>query len=126
MKRRAFITLLGGAAAVWPLAVSAQQAGRMRHIGVLMALEENDPDGKAQLSGFTQGLSELGWSGSNLRIEVRWGGGDVNQIRTIAKELVATQPDLISARNTGYAHLSARRAQFLYLSSSPTRWERVR
>jgi putative ABC transport system substrate-binding protein len=99
MKRRAFITLLGGAA-VWPLAVSAQQAGRMRHIGVLMALEENDPDGKAQLSGFTQGLSELGWNGSNLRIEVRWGGGDVNQIRTFAKELVATQPDLILSQGT--------------------------
>jgi len=95
MKRRAFITLLGGAAAVWPLAVSAQQVGRMRHIGVLMALEENDPDGKAQLSGFMQGLSELGWNGSNLRIEVRWGGSDVNQIRTFAKELVAAQPDLI-------------------------------
>ena len=59
MQRRAFITLLGGAAAMWPLAVSAQQAGRMRRIGVLMALEENDPDGKAQLSGFTQGLAEL-------------------------------------------------------------------
>jgi putative ABC transport system substrate-binding protein len=100
MKRRAFITLLGGAAAVWPLAVSAQQAGRMRHIGVLMALEENDPDGKAQLSGFMQGLTELGWNGSNLRIEVRWGGGDVNQIRTFAKELVAAQPDLILSQGT--------------------------
>jgi putative ABC transport system substrate-binding protein len=99
MKRRAFITLLGGAA-VWPLAVRAQQAGRMRHIGVLMALEENDPDGKAQLSGFTEGLSELGWNDSNLRIEVRWGGGDVNQIRTFAKELVATQPDLILSQGT--------------------------
>jgi putative ABC transport system substrate-binding protein len=101
MQRRAFFTLLGGAAAMWPLAVSAQQAGRMRRIGVLMALEENDPEGKAQLSGFTQGLSELGWTnGSNLRIEVRWGGGDVNQIRTFAKELVAAQPDLILSQGT--------------------------
>ena len=101
MRRRAFMMLLGGAAAVWPLAAHTQQAGRMRRIGVLMSLEENDPEGKAQLSGFTQGLSELGWmNGSNLRMEVRWGGGDVNQIRTFAKELVATQPDLILSQGT--------------------------
>src|SRR6516165_2415146 len=100
MRRRAFIRLLGGAAA-WPLAVRAQQAGPMRHIGVLMALEENDPEGMAQLSGFTQGLSDLGWTnGSNLRMEVRWGGGDVNQIRAFAKELVAAQPDLILSQGT--------------------------
>jgi len=102
MQRRAFITLLGGAAAaVCPLAVHSQQSSRMRHIGVLMSLEENDPEGKVQLSGFTQGLSDLGWTnGSNLRIEVRWGGGDVNQIRAFAKELVAAQPDLILSQGT--------------------------
>jgi putative tryptophan/tyrosine transport system substrate-binding protein len=101
MQRRAFITLLGGSAALWPLALRAQQAGRMRHIGVLMSLEENDPEGKVQLSGFTQGLSDLGWTnGSNLRMEVRWGGGDVNQIRAFAKELVAAQPDLILSQGT--------------------------
>ena len=101
MRRRAFIRLLGSAAAAWPLAVRAQQAGPMRRIGVLMSLQENDPEGKAQLSGFTQGLSELGWmNGSNLRMEVRWGGGDVNQMRTFAKELVATQPDLILSQGT--------------------------
>jgi len=102
MRRRAFITLLGGAAAaVCPLAVHSQQSSRMRHIGVLMSLEENDPEGKVQLSGFTQGLSDLGWTnGSNLRMEVRWGGGDVNQIRAFAKELVAAQPDLILSQGT--------------------------
>jgi putative ABC transport system substrate-binding protein len=101
MQRRAFITLLGGSAALWPLALRAQQAGRMRHIGVLMSLEENDPEGKVQLSGFTQDLSDLGWTnGSNLRMEVRWGGGDVNQIRAFAKELVAAQPDLILSQGT--------------------------
>jgi putative ABC transport system substrate-binding protein len=90
MKRRQFITLLGGAAAAWPVGARAQQpAERMRRIGVLMSIE-NDPDGKAQLSGFITGLAEIGWTdGRNLRMEIRWGGGDVNRIRTFAKELVA-------------------------------------
>ena len=89
MKRREFITLLGGAVA-WPFGARAQQGERMRRIGVLLSLEESDPEGKAQLSGFTQGLAELGWiEGRNLRMEVRWGGGDVDRIRTIAKDLVA-------------------------------------
>jgi putative ABC transport system substrate-binding protein len=66
-----------------------------------MSLDANDPEGQAQLSGFTQGLSELGWmNGSNLRMEVRWGGSDVNQIQTFAKELAATQPDLIVSQGT--------------------------
>ena len=101
MKRRTFITLLGGAAATWPLAVHAQQPERSRRIGVLLSVAESDPEGKAQLSGFTLGLAELGWiDGRNLRMEVRWGGGEVDQIRTFAKELVALQPDLIVAQGT--------------------------
>jgi putative ABC transport system substrate-binding protein len=101
MRRRDFITVFGGAATAWPLAVRAQQASRMRRISVLMSLTEDNIEGKAQLSGFTQELSELGWTnGSNLRMEVRWGGGDVNQIRTFAKELVAAQPDLILSQGT--------------------------
>ena len=101
MKRRDFISLLGGAAATWPLAARAQQGERMRRIGVLLSLEESDPEGKAQLSGFTQGLAELGWiQGRNLRMEVRWGGGDVDRIRTFAKDLVALQPDVIVAQGT--------------------------
>jgi putative ABC transport system substrate-binding protein len=101
MKRREFITLLGGAAAAWPLTARAQQpAERMRRIGVLMSIE-NDPDGKVQLSGFMQGLAEIGWTdGRNLRMETRWGGGDVNRIQTFAKELVALQPDVILAHGT--------------------------
>jgi putative tryptophan/tyrosine transport system substrate-binding protein len=101
LRRRDFVTLLGGAAVVWPFAARAQQpAERMRRIGVLMSIE-NDPDGKAQLSGFMQGLAEIGWiDGRNLRMEIRWGGGDVNRIRTFAKELVALQPDVILAHGT--------------------------
>src|SRR5258708_18302245 len=90
MKRREFIILLSGAAVSWPLATRAQQPERMRRIGVLMSVEEND-----------QGLAESGWTdGRNLRMEVRWGGGDVNRTRTFAKELVALQPDVILAQGT--------------------------
>src|SRR5262249_44169243 len=101
IKRRSFISLLGGAAA-WPVAARAQQQGeRVRRIGVLLSLEESDPEAKAQLSGFMQGLAELGWiEGRNLRMEVRWGGGDVDRIRTFAKDLVALQPDVIVAQGT--------------------------
>src|SRR5262249_26064927 len=98
--RREFITLLGGTAA-WPLAARAQQSERMRRIGILLSLAESDPEGKAQLSGFTQALAGLGWiDGRNLRTEVRWGRGDVDRIRTFAKELVALQPDVIVAHGT--------------------------
>jgi putative tryptophan/tyrosine transport system substrate-binding protein len=101
MRRREFITLLGSLAAGWPLAARAQQPEHMRRIGVLMSVEENDPEGKTQLSRFTQGLVETGWTdGHNLRMEVRWGGGDVNRTRTFAKELVALQPDVILAQGT--------------------------
>jgi putative ABC transport system substrate-binding protein len=93
--------LLGGATVAWPFVALAQKPDRTRRIGVLMSLGENDSEGKAQLSGFTQGLADLGRSeGPNLRIDVRWGGGDVNNIRTFAKELVAMQPDLILAQGT--------------------------
>src|SRR5260370_19370046 len=90
MKRREFIILFSGAAVSWPLATRAQQPERMRRIGVLMSVEENDPEGKTQLSQFAQGLAESGWTdGRNLRMEVRWGGGDVNRTRTFAKEILA-------------------------------------
>jgi putative tryptophan/tyrosine transport system substrate-binding protein len=101
MKRREFVSLLGGAAALWSQAASAQNPGGVRRIGVLLSLAESDPEGKAQLSGFTQGLAELGWiEGRNLRTEIRWGRGDVDRIRTFAKELVALQPDVIVAHGT--------------------------
>jgi putative ABC transport system substrate-binding protein len=100
MLRREFITLVGGAVAAWPLVARAQQPERTRLIGVLMSVEEN-AEGKTELSAFTQGLAESGWTdGRNLRMEVRWGGGDVNRTRTFAKELVALQPDVILAQGT--------------------------
>jgi len=77
MRRREFITLIGGAAALLSQATSAQRPGGVRRIGVLLSLAESDPEGKAQFSGFTQGLAELGWiDGRNLRMEIRWGRGD--------------------------------------------------
>jgi putative tryptophan/tyrosine transport system substrate-binding protein len=101
MRRREFITLLGGATA-WPLAARAQQPGGMRRIGVLMSAQETDPEGKAQFSGFTRELAGLGWTdGHNLRMEIRWGAGsDINRARIFAKELVALQPDVILAQGT--------------------------
>jgi putative ABC transport system substrate-binding protein len=97
MKRRAFITLLGGAAA-WPLAARAQQGERMRRIGVLMDLAAGDPEGRARLEAFQAQLSRLGWTdGQNARIDVRWGAGVANRMRSYAEELVALTPDVILA-----------------------------
>jgi putative ABC transport system substrate-binding protein len=101
MRRREFITLLGGAAAAWPVRVRAQQPDRVRRIGVLMGNDENDPEGKAVFSGFTQGLAELGWTdGRNLRMDVRWAAGNVDRMRMFAKELVGLQPDVILSYTT--------------------------
>src|SRR4051794_7989613 len=100
MRRRDFIAGLGGAAA-WPVVARAQQDNRVRRVGVLMALEENDPEAKARLSVFTQRLSELGWTdGRTMRMEVRWAAGDVDQMRMFAKELVDLQPNVILAQTT--------------------------
>src|SRR5262245_4162753 len=96
MKRREFITLLGGAAA-WPLAARAQQSERMRRIGVLMNLAPDDPEGRARVAAFQQRLQELGWvDGRNVQIDHRW-GADVARFRTYAAELVALAPDVIVA-----------------------------
>ena len=96
IRRRDFITLLGGAAAAWPLAARAQQGERVRRIGVLMPFDENDPVWKPRLSAFTQALADLGWTdGRNVRMDVRWGGGDPNRMRALAQELVGLQPDII-------------------------------
>ena len=101
MKRREFITLLGGAAA-WPLAARAQQRGdRVRRIGVLMPYDENDPVMKRRLSVFAQALADLGWTdGRKVRIAPRWPGADINRIRALAQELVGLQPDIILAAGT--------------------------
>jgi putative ABC transport system substrate-binding protein len=95
MNRREFIAGLGGAAA-WPLAAQAQQGDRVRRIGVLMPLDEDDPLVKSRVSTFTQALADLGWTvGRNVRMDLRWGGDDINRIRALAHELVALQPDII-------------------------------
>jgi putative ABC transport system substrate-binding protein len=100
MKRRAFITLLGGAA-VWPLAAGAQQPDRMRRVGVLMEWDENDPEAKVWLSGFMHALADLGWTdGRNVRIDVRWAASNVDRMRMLAKELVELHPDVILAGAT--------------------------
>src|SRR5215472_11322301 len=98
IKRREFITLLGGVAA-WPLAARAQQPGdRMRRIGVLMSQSADDPDALAWISAFAQGLQERGWIiGGNVRVEYRWGAGDLDRFRKYTAELVALAPDVIVA-----------------------------
>jgi putative ABC transport system substrate-binding protein len=98
MKRRDFITLLGGMASAWPLAVRAQQSEQMRRIGVLVSLAAADSNGQERLSAFLQELQQLGWTdGRNVRIEVRWGAGDADLERKYAAELVALAPDAILA-----------------------------
>src|SRR5271163_676568 len=94
MRRHEFITLLGGAAAAWPLTARAQQPDRMRLIGVLMGWEEGDPATQSLVAAFRGALAKLGWTeGSNLRIELRWGNGNAARIETFAKELVNLRPD---------------------------------
>jgi putative tryptophan/tyrosine transport system substrate-binding protein len=100
MRRREFITLLGGAA-VWPLDARAQQGERMRRIGVLMGYAESDPEGQASFAAFRGGLQKLGWTeGRNILTDTRWGALDAESRQRFAKELVALQPDLILSANT--------------------------
>jgi ABC-type uncharacterized transport system substrate-binding protein len=98
MKRREFITLIGGAATAWPLAASAQQGDQMRRVGVLLPAIENDPEFQARMRAFQQGLLESGWSiGRNVQLDVRWTGPNAAKIRQQAAELVALAPDVIFA-----------------------------
>jgi putative tryptophan/tyrosine transport system substrate-binding protein len=100
MRRREFIAGLAGAA-VWPLTARAQQGDRVRRIGALMSLDENDPEAKRRYSAFTQALADLGWTdGRNVRIELRWGGGDTDRMRALAQDLVGLQPDIIFTNAT--------------------------
>ena len=99
LRRREFITFLAGSAA-WPLTARAQQGDRVRRVGVLM-WDENDPVRKTYFSAFTQALAGLGWTdGRNVRIDLRWSGGDNNRVRALAQELVGLQPDIILAGGT--------------------------
>jgi putative tryptophan/tyrosine transport system substrate-binding protein len=96
MMRREFITLLGGTAAVWPLAARAQQRERMRRVGALMPYSANDPQVQNRNAAFLQGLQQLGWSvGQNLQIDYRWSEGKEDDTRKYAAELVALAPDVI-------------------------------
>jgi putative ABC transport system substrate-binding protein len=105
VRRREFITLIGGAAA-WPIAAQAQQPVGMRRIGVLMFQAADDPEAHARNAAFLQGLQEAGWAvGRNMRIDIRWGAGDNDRTRRYAAELVALAPDVILA--SGSATLSA-------------------
>jgi putative tryptophan/tyrosine transport system substrate-binding protein len=101
VKRREFITLLGGAAAAGPLAARAQQAERMQRIGVLMNLAADDAEGQGRVAAFQQALQQLGWTdGRNVRIDYRWAAGDTGRFRRYAEELLALAPDVVLASAT--------------------------
>jgi putative ABC transport system substrate-binding protein len=101
MRRRDFISLVGGALAASPLKVRAQQPERMRRIGVLMALNEHDPQGQADVVAFQQALLELGWiDGRNIRLDYRWATGDPDRVRAEATDLVQSAPDAIVVNST--------------------------
>jgi putative tryptophan/tyrosine transport system substrate-binding protein len=101
VKRREFITLLGGAGVAWPLVARAQQPDRVRRIGVLMGYAENDPEAQAWVAAFREGLQKLGWTeGRNVRIDTRWTAADAGALQRFAQELVALQPDLILSQIT--------------------------
>jgi putative tryptophan/tyrosine transport system substrate-binding protein len=98
MRRREFITLLGGSMVAWPCAVRAQPVDRVRRIGVLSALAADDPQGKAVIAAFMQVLRQLGWiDGRNLKTEFRWGAGNADDMRKFATELVGLAPDVMVA-----------------------------
>ena len=98
MRRREFMAGLGSAVA---LAARAQQPDRMRHVGVLMNVVQEDPGGPADVMAFRHGLAELGWiEGRNIHIEFRWPGGDIDRVQTFAKELVGLRPDVLIGRST--------------------------
>jgi putative tryptophan/tyrosine transport system substrate-binding protein len=101
VNRRGLISLLGGAAAAWPLTARAQQSDRVRRIGVLMGFAESDSEAQGYVAAFREGLQKLGWEdGRNIRIETRWAALDAEATQRFAKELVALQPDLILSHNT--------------------------
>jgi putative tryptophan/tyrosine transport system substrate-binding protein len=101
VRRREFVTLLGGMAAAWPLTARAQQDARMRRIGALMHSNEGDPRANAQFSAFVQALRSLGWvDGRTLRVDVRWSEADAGRARTFATELIGLAPDAILSSNT--------------------------
>ena len=98
MRRREFITLLGGAVATWPLKARAQQAERVRRVGVLMLTSSDEPESQTNIAAFLQGLQEAGWAvGRNLRIDYRWSGNDRTRLNQHATELISLGPDVVLA-----------------------------
>ena len=98
VKRRDFVSLLGGAAAAWPLAARAQQREKMRRIGVLLPFSSDDAESQARMGAFLQTLALSGWTiGRNVQIDTRWGARDAERIQRYAAELVALAPDVILA-----------------------------
>ena len=125
MKRRDFITLLGGAAATWPLAARAQQPERMRRIGVLTNLASDDSAQQSRVLAFAQALAQSGWTeGRNVRIDIRWGASDPERVRRYVAETVALAPDVILAvGSAATGGCCSRRALCRSCSCwSPTRW----
>jgi ABC-type uncharacterized transport system substrate-binding protein len=101
VRRREFITLVGGAAVSWPITSHAQQSDKTRLIGVLISYAESDRTGWSDVAAFRGGLAKLGWTeGSNLRIELRWGNADPDRIGTLAKELIDLRPEVILSQST--------------------------
>jgi len=121
VRRREFLTLLGGAAA-WPLAARAQQPERMRRIGVLQSLAADDPEGQARLAAFAQGLQQAGWTiGRNVQIDTRWAAGDAERFRRYAAELVALAPDVIlvaGAAGVGPLRQATRTVPIVFVNTS--------
>ena len=129
MRRREFITLLGGAAAGRPLAARAQQRERVRRVGVLMNTAADDPIGQTRIAAFVQGLQQLGWGvGRNVEIDSRWAGGDADRIRRYAVELVALAPDVIVATGSatvGPLQQTSRSVPIVFVTTR-SGWGRVR
>jgi putative ABC transport system substrate-binding protein len=120
MRRREFITLLGGAVAAWPLPVRAQQSDQIRRIGVLMNLAAGDPEGQTRIGAFIRALQQLGWiDGRNARIDTRWGAGDADSFRRHAAELVALAPNVILAATSpavGALHQATRTVPIVFVN----------
>jgi putative ABC transport system substrate-binding protein len=121
MRRREFITLVGGSAVTWPLAALAQQSGKLRRIGVLMNASAEDPLGQACSAAFAQGLQQLGWEvGRNVQIDYRWGAGDNERYRKYAIELIALSPDVILATANsivGYLQQASRTVPIVFVTT---------
>ena len=110
--RREFVSLLGGVAAAWPRAARAQQPDRVRRVGALWALAEDDPEMKARAAKFRRGLGQLGWlENDNIRTDELFAAGRADQFQSLAKELVALQPDVIVAQSTPVAMALQRETQ---------------